>query len=74
MAQGPALGLELADQLADDPRLVAYPQLPAVRATFLQRLGRPGDARREFERAAAFSQNADERRLYLSQAAALIDP
>jgi len=71
MAEGPQYGLDLADLLATDPSLASYPQLPAVRATFLQRLGRPDEARQEFERAAALSQNAGERRLYDRQALAL---
>ncbi len=71
MAEGPRYGLDMADLLADDPTLANYSQLPAVRATFLQRLGRTDEARREFERAAAMTRNASERRLYLSQAAAL---
>jgi predicted RNA polymerase sigma factor len=71
MAEGPRYGLDLVDLLADDPDLVGYPQLPAVRATFLRRLGRMGEARQEFERAAAMTQNASERRLYADQASAL---
>jgi len=68
MAEGPERGLELADQLQNEPALAGYPQLPAVRATFLQRLGHLEQARAEFERAAARTDNAGERRLYLEQA------
>jgi RNA polymerase sigma factor (sigma-70 family) len=68
MAAGPERGLQLADQLQDEPSLAGYPQLPAVRATFLQRLGRLEQARVEFERAAVLTDNAGERRLYLDQA------
>jgi RNA polymerase sigma factor (sigma-70 family) len=68
MAEGPERGLELADRLQDEPALAGYPQLPAVRATFLERLGHLEQARAEFERAAARSDNAGERRLYLDQA------
>ena len=68
MAEGPERGLELADELQNEPALAGYPQLPAVRATFLQRLGHLEQARAEFERAAARTDNADERRLYLEQA------
>jgi RNA polymerase sigma factor (sigma-70 family) len=68
MAEGPERGLELADRLQDEPSLAGYPQLPAVRATFLQRLGRLKEARVEFEQAAARTDNAGERRLYLEQA------
>jgi predicted RNA polymerase sigma factor len=68
MADGPARGLELADQLQDKPALASYPQLPAVRATFLQRLGHLEQAQAEFEQAVARTDNAAERRLYLEQA------
>jgi predicted RNA polymerase sigma factor len=68
MAEGPERGLQLADELQDEPSLAGYPQLPAVRATFLQRLGRLEQARVEFERAAVLTDNAGERRLYLMQA------
>jgi RNA polymerase sigma factor (sigma-70 family) len=68
MAEGPERGLELVDQLRHEPTLASYPQLPAVRATFLQRLGRLEQAQAEFERAAARTDNAGERRLYLEQA------
>ena len=68
MSEGPERGLELADQLQKEPALAGYPQLPAVRATFLQRLGHLEQARAEFERAAARTDNAGERRLYLEQA------
>ena len=68
MAEGPERGLQLADQLQDEPSLAGYPQLPAVRATFLQQLGHLEQARAEFERAAARTDNAGERRLYLEQA------
>jgi predicted RNA polymerase sigma factor len=71
MVEGPQSGLELVDLLANDPSLANYPQLPAVRATFLERLGRPDEARREFERAAALTRNASERRLYDSQASTI---
>lgn len=68
MADGPARGLELADELQAEPTLADYPQLPAVRGTFLGRLGRLEQARAEFQRAAALTDNAGERLLYLEQA------
>ena len=74
MADGPAAGLELADLLQAEPTLAGYAQLPAVRATFLQQLGRPDEARAEFERAAACTDNAGERQLYLDQAGRLTEP
>jgi RNA polymerase sigma factor (sigma-70 family) len=72
MAEGPQRGLELADQLYEEPSLAGYPQLPAVRASFLQRLGRMEEARAEFEQAVARTDNAGERRLYLEQARGII--
>ena len=68
MAFGPAAGLELADLLAAEPQLADYHLLPSVRADFLARLGRFGEARAELERAAALTQNARERALLLARA------
>ncbi len=72
MAFGPAAGLELADALVNEPSLASYHLLPSVRADFLVKLGRRGEARKEFERAAALAQNARERELLLARAAACI--
>jgi RNA polymerase sigma factor (sigma-70 family) len=69
MASGPAAGLELVDRLADDPALRGYHLLPSVRADFLKKLGRLGEAKAEFERAASMTKNARERDLLLSRAA-----
>ncbi|GAA4592616.1 RNA polymerase sigma factor [Planotetraspora phitsanulokensis] len=69
MASGPVAGLEIVDALASERTLAAYPQLPAVRGDLLARLGRLGEARREFERAAALTRNARERALFLRRAA-----
>jgi len=68
MAEGPARGLAEVEHLRAEPALAGYPQLPAVRATFLQQLGDHQQARHEFERAAATTGNGAERRLYLRQA------
>jgi len=68
MADGPARGLALTDQLMDEPALKHHPQLPAVRATFLHRLGRLDEARQQFRLAAAQTSNTRERQLYLRQA------
>jgi predicted RNA polymerase sigma factor len=70
MAFGPAAGLELVDALTGEPSLRAYHLLPSVRGDLLARLGRDGEAREEFERAAALTQNARERALLLDRAAA----
>ncbi|MEJ0074890.1 MAG: RNA polymerase sigma factor [Alphaproteobacteria bacterium] len=71
MAQGPAAGLELVDALTAEPTLKNYHLLPSVRGDFLKKLGRTAEARAEFERAAALTQNARERKLLLDRAAAL---
>jgi RNA polymerase sigma factor (sigma-70 family) len=70
MAFGPAAGLELVDDLLDEPALRAYHLLPSVRGDLLARLGRTDEARREFERAALQAQNARERDLLLARAKA----
>ena len=67
---GPAAGLEVADTLADEPALRNYHLLPSVRGDFLFKLGRLEEARAEFLRAADLTQNARERTLLLSRAAA----
>ena len=69
MAFGPAAGLELVDALATEPALKAYHFLPSARGDLLAKLGRPDEARAEFERAASLTQNARERDLLLERAA-----
>ena len=71
MAFGPQAGLELVDQLLDEPALKNYHLLPSVRADFLTRLGRLDEARVEFERAADLARNERERALLLSRATAI---
>ena len=70
MAFGPTAGLDIADALRAEPRLAGYHLLPSVRGDLLARLGRPAEARAEFERAAALTRNARERELLLERAAA----
>jgi len=70
MAYGPAAGLALVDELLLEPSLQSYHLLPSVRGDFLVKLGRPEEARAEFERAAALTRNARERALLLERAAA----
>jgi RNA polymerase sigma-70 factor, ECF subfamily len=69
MAEGPAAGLAILDAIADAPSLKNYHLLPSVRADLLRKLGRPDEARAEFTRAAALTQNSRERALLLSRAA-----
>lgn len=68
MASGPAAGLELTDALAAEPGLAGYHLLPSVRGDLLLKLGRTGEARAEFERAAGLTRNARERELLLRRA------
>jgi RNA polymerase sigma factor (sigma-70 family) len=70
MAFGPAAGLELVDALTSELSLKDYHLLPSVRGDFLAKLGRLGEARAEFERAASLTRNARERALLLKRAAA----
>jgi RNA polymerase sigma-70 factor, ECF subfamily len=72
MAYGPAAGLELADRLMAQGSLRAYHLLPSVRGDLLAKLGRYTEAREEFERAAALTQNTRESRLLLDRAAACV--
>jgi len=69
MAFGPAQGLQLVDALATEPSLKTYHLLPSVRGDLLVKLGRSGEARGEFERAASLTRNARERKLLLGRAA-----
>jgi predicted RNA polymerase sigma factor len=71
MAQGPAAGLAIIDELSARGELSTYPLLPAVRADLLARQGRNDEARAEFERAAGLTRNAGERRVFLGRAASL---
>lgn len=71
MAQGPEAALPLVDALAREPALRAYHLLPSVRGDLLERLGRPAEARAEFERAASLTRNARERALLRRRAARL---
>ncbi|HEY3734637.1 MAG TPA: RNA polymerase sigma factor [Streptosporangiaceae bacterium] len=63
MAYGPQAGLDLLDSLAAEPSLHGYHLLPSVRGDLLMKLGRPREARAEFERAAAMTGNRAEREL-----------
>jgi RNA polymerase sigma-70 factor (ECF subfamily) len=68
MADGPAAGLELVDELVDEPALRNYHLLPSVRGHLLLELGRKREAQVEFERAAALARNTSERELLLARA------
>ena len=68
MADGPEAGLALVDQLTDAPALRGYHLLPSVRGDLLSKLGRPDEARTEFERAASMTRNERERELLMERA------
>ncbi|HEV7719318.1 MAG TPA: RNA polymerase sigma factor [Arsenicitalea sp.] len=70
MASGPAAGLAIVDGLAAEPSLKSYHLLPSVRGDLLEKLGRLGEARAEFERAASLTRNSRERDVLLGRAAA----
>jgi predicted RNA polymerase sigma factor len=72
MAFGPAAGLDLVDALVAEPSLRSYHLLPAVRGDLLRKLGRSEEARAEFERAAALTENLRERELLKRRAAECI--
>lgn len=74
MAEGPAAGLALADAIQDEPSLKNYHLLPSVRGDFLFKLGRYGEARAEFERAASLTKNAREQAVLTARAAACAAP
>lgn len=69
MAHGPAAGLEIVDDLGNEPLLAQYHLLPSVRGDFLFKLGRREEARAEFERAAGLTRNTRERAFLLDRAA-----
>ena len=69
MAEGPAAGLAIADDLLSEPLLADYHLLPAVRGDLLDKLGRLEEARAEFERAASLTRNRREQQVLLGRAA-----
>ena len=66
MAQGPATGLALVDDLAATGQLAGYHLLPATRADLLRRLGRPTEAADAYRQALALASTGAERR-YLAR-------
>jgi predicted RNA polymerase sigma factor len=70
MAHGPAAGLAVVDTLISEPSLKSYHLLPSVRGDLLAKLGRAGEARAEFERAADLTRNTRERELLLRRSQA----
>ena len=70
MAIGPQAALEIVDRLREEPALDSYHLLPSVRGDLLDKLGRPDEARAEFERAALLTANSRQRAALLERAAA----
>lgn len=68
MAFGPEAGLRLVSKIADHASLRNYAPLPAAKGDFLFRAGKLGEARAEFETAAALTRNAGERAFFLARA------
>ena len=62
LSEGPAAGLALLDQLADDGELRAYHLLPAARGDMLRRQGRPEEAAASYRRARDLAGTDAERR------------
>jgi predicted RNA polymerase sigma factor len=71
MASRPEDGLEIVDELVARGALDGYHLLPAVRGDLLEKLGRIGEARAEFELAASLTRNQGEREILLGRASAL---
>jgi predicted RNA polymerase sigma factor len=67
MAYGPAIALELVNELRSEPALKSYHLLPSVRGDLLEKLGRLSEAKSEFDRAASLTRNARERDLLLDR-------
>lgn len=71
MHAGPAADLVLVDALLKNKALRQYHWLPSVRGDLLAKLGRDGEARAEFERAADLAGNEREKAFLRARAAAL---
>ncbi len=70
MAFGPDAGLTLIDDIEQVAVLRNYAPLPAAKGDFLFRAGRFGEAKIQFERAAALTRNEREKAFLLGRAAA----
>jgi len=63
MAFGPAEGLAIVEPLREDAAMKSYHLLHAVRADFLFKLGRFGEAKDELQKAVAIVRNESEKRM-----------
>jgi RNA polymerase sigma-70 factor, ECF subfamily len=66
MAEGPAGGLKLVEELAASGELASYRLLPATRADLLRRIGRPNEAADAYREALRLATTDAERR-YLAR-------
>ena len=71
MANGPASGLALVDELEDGGTLSDYYLLPATRADLLRRLGRTAEAEAAYRRALGLAPTKTERRFLQKRIAEL---
>jgi predicted RNA polymerase sigma factor len=71
LAHGALAGLAALDRIAD-PALRGYHLLPAARADFLRRLGRPADAAAEYARALGLVDNPREHAFLAARLAACV--
>jgi RNA polymerase sigma-70 factor (ECF subfamily) len=71
MADGPAAGLALVEELAAGGELDGYRLLPAVRADLLRRLGRHAEAAASYREALVLAATEPERRFLTRRLAAL---
>jgi RNA polymerase sigma-70 factor (ECF subfamily) len=67
MADGPAAGLALVDELATGGTLAGYHRLPAVQADLLRRLGRHGEAAAAYRQAIELAPSDAERSYLISR-------
>jgi RNA polymerase sigma factor (sigma-70 family) len=74
MAHGPQAGLDIVDQLTNEPSLKNYHLLPSVRGDLLTKLNRHQEAQLEFTRAATLTRNTRERNLLLKRAQSCPQP
>src|SRR5947199_1118282 len=74
MALGPQAALQIVDRLPEEPALDSCHLLPSLRGDLLDKLGRPNEARTEFERAAQRTANSRQRTALLERAAACASP
>jgi RNA polymerase sigma-70 factor, ECF subfamily len=61
MVKGPAAGLAVLEEVADDPHLATYPYLAATRADLLRRLGQTHDAAQAYRTALTLATNTTEK-------------